>query len=92
MVKNLPANAGDVRDAGSVPGWGRSLEEGMTAHSGILAWRISRTEEPGGLQSMGSQRSTLAQARCSIYKCAVVGSARLLFMGLVCSYLCYNKQ
>ena len=32
------------------------LEEGMATHSSILAWRISRTEEPGGLQSMGSQR------------------------------------
>ena len=71
---------------------GDPLEEGMTAHSGILAWRIPRTKEPGGLQSMGSQRSTLAQAQCSIYKCAVMDSARLLFMGLVCSYLCYNKQ
>ena len=32
------------------------LEEGMATHSGILAWRIPWTEEPGGLQSMGSQR------------------------------------
>ena len=32
------------------------LEEGMTTHSSILAWRIPWTEEPGGLQSMGSQR------------------------------------
>ena len=32
------------------------LEEGMAIHSSILAWRIPRTEEPGGLQSMGSQR------------------------------------
>ena len=32
------------------------LEEGMAAHSGILAWRIPWTEEPGGLQSMGSHR------------------------------------
>ena len=31
-----------------------TLEEGMATHSSILAWRISRTEEPGGLQSMGS--------------------------------------
>ena len=33
-----------------------SLEKGMATHSGILAWEIPRTEEPGGLQSMGSQR------------------------------------
>ena len=32
------------------------LEEGMATHSGILAWRIPWTEEPGRLQSMGSQR------------------------------------
>ena len=32
------------------------LEEGMATHSSILAWRIPQTEEPGGLQSMGSQR------------------------------------
>ena len=36
------------------------LEEGMAAHSSILAWRIPWTEEPGGLQSMGSQRVTYA--------------------------------
>ena len=32
------------------------LQEGMATHSSILAWRIPWTEEPGGLQSMGSQR------------------------------------
>ena len=53
MVKNLPA----VRET-----WVQSLgqenplEEGLATHSGILAWRIPWTEEPGGLQSMGSQR------------------------------------
>ena len=34
-----------------------ALDEGMTTHSSILAWRISWTEEPGGLHSMGSQRA-----------------------------------
>ena len=34
------------------------LEEGMATHSGIFAWRIPRTEEPDGLQFMGSQRVT----------------------------------
>ena len=56
VVKNLPDNAGDLRDMGYITGLGRSLEEGMATHSSILAWRISWTEEPGGLQSMGSQR------------------------------------
>ena len=37
-------------------GWEDPLEEGMATHSRILAWRISWIEEPGGLQSMGSQR------------------------------------
>ena len=37
-------------------GWEDSLEKGMATHSSILAWKISWTEEPGGLQSMGSQR------------------------------------
>ena len=37
MVKNLPANAGDVKDAGSIPASGRSLEWGMAIHSSILA-------------------------------------------------------
>ena len=46
----------NVRDSCSVPGSGRSLEKGMAAHSSILAWRIPWTEEPGRLQSMGSQR------------------------------------
>ena len=55
MVKNLPANAGDARDVGSVPGLGRCLEKEMATHSSILAWRISWTEESGGLQSMGLQ-------------------------------------
>ena len=37
-------------------GWEDPLEKGMTTHPSILAWRIPWTEEPGGLQSMGSQR------------------------------------
>ena len=56
VVKNLPANAGDARDRAD-PCIGKNpLEEGMATHSSILAWRIPQTEEPGGLQSMGSQR------------------------------------
>ena len=37
-------------------GWGDPLEEGIATHSSILAWRIPWTEEPGGLESMESQR------------------------------------
>ena len=50
VVKNLPANAGDV---GLIPGSGRSPGEGNGNPLHILAWRIPGTEEPGGLQSMG---------------------------------------
>ena len=56
VVKNLPANAEDVTDVGSVPELGRSPEEGMATHPSILAWRIPQTEEPGGLQTTGFQR------------------------------------
>ena len=51
--KESACNAGDT---GSIPRSGRFLEEGMATHSSILAWRISWTEEPSGLQSMESQR------------------------------------
>ena len=56
VEKNLPASAGDTRE------WVRSLgqedpqEEGTATHTGILAWRIPWTEEPGRLQSIGLQR------------------------------------
>ena len=54
MVKNLPpVQKTQVRPLG----WGDALEEGMATHSSILAWRIPWTEEPAGLQSMGSQRA-----------------------------------
>ena len=56
MVKNLPANARDIRDAGSTLGWEDPLEEGMATHSSIPARRIPWTEEPGVLRSMGLQR------------------------------------
>ena len=57
VVKNPPANAGDIRYAGSIPGSGRSPEgEGMATHSSILAWRIPMDREVWGLQSIGSQR------------------------------------
>ena len=60
VVKNPPANAGNVRDKDHRfdPCFGKTpLEEGMATHSSILAWRLPWTEEPGGLQSMGSQRA-----------------------------------
>ena len=55
VVKNLHVNVGNVRDVGWIPGQRDPLEEGMAIHSSTLAWRIPWTEEPGGLQYMGSQ-------------------------------------
>ena len=52
-VKNLPAmQETGVRSLG----WEDPLEKGLSIHSSILVWKIPWTEEPGGLQSMGSQR------------------------------------
>ena len=49
-------SARNVGDPGSIHALGRSPEKEIATHSSILAWRIPWTEEPGGLQSMGSQR------------------------------------
>ena len=57
MVKNLPANAGAAGDAGSIPGSENPQDKETATHSSILAWEIPWTEEPGGLQSIGSQKS-----------------------------------
>ena len=53
MVKNLPA-MWETRVQSL--GWEDPLENGLATHSSILAWRNPRTEEPGGLDSMGLQR------------------------------------
>ena len=52
-IKNLPAMQ---ETQVQILDWEDPLEDEMTTHSSILAWRIPRTEEPGRLQSMGSQR------------------------------------
>ena len=53
MVKNVPAMQKiQVQSLG----WEDPLEKGMATHSSVLAWKIPWTEEPGRLQSMGSQR------------------------------------
>ena len=49
VVKNWPANAGDIRDTGSIPVLEDPLEKGLATHSSILARRISWTEELGRL-------------------------------------------
>ena len=52
VVKNLPANAGDIGDTDSIPGREDPLEKGMATHSSILPWSIPLTD----IQSIGSQR------------------------------------
>ena len=53
VVKNQVANAGEVRSLG----WEDPLQEGMATHSSVLVWRTPWREEPGRLQSIGSQES-----------------------------------
>ena len=63
----IPTGSSDGKESANLPAtwetWVQSLgekdplEKGMATHSSILAWRIPWTEEPGGLQSMGSQRA-----------------------------------
>ena len=74
MVKNPPANAGDTRDTDLIPRSGRSPGGGRQTHSGILAWRIPWTEEPGGLQFVGSHRVGYdwSDVTCTQLLCAVV--------------------
>ena len=66
LVKKLPAI---LETQVQSQGWEDTLEKGMATHSSILAWRIPWTEEPGGLQSMGSQESdTTEHAHIYTYK------------------------
>ena len=58
MVRNLPPIQGTWV---LLLGWEDPLEKGMVTHSSILAWRIPCTEEPGRLQSMGSQELDMAE-------------------------------
>ena len=66
MVKNLPGNAGEVRDTGLFPGLGRSLERAQQPTPVFLPGKSTGTEEPGRLHSIeshrvGHNRSDLAQ-------------------------------
>ena len=57
VIQNSSANTGNIRDVGSSLGGEDPLEEKTATPSSILAWRIHWTEEPGGLQPLGSQRA-----------------------------------
>ena len=58
LCEESVCKAGDMGDAGLIPGLEDPLEEETVTHSSLLAWRIPRTEEPGGLQPMGLQSQT----------------------------------
>ena len=56
MAQTVKVSACNVGDLGSISGGEDPLEKEMATHSSILAWKISWTEETGGLQFIGSQR------------------------------------
>ena len=62
MVKNPPANAGDVRDASSTPVLRRFPGGGPGNPFRILAWRMPWTEEPGGYSPLGCKESDMTEA------------------------------
>ena len=62
MVKNPPANTGDISDGGSIPGSGRSWRRAWQPVR-TLAWRIPWTEEPGGLWSMKVKVKSLSHVQ-----------------------------
>ena len=79
MVKNPSVSSGNLRDGGLIPRLGRSPEEGLAVHSGTRACRIPWTEEPGGLQSIGSQRvgCNLAPMHARVHMCLCVVGGRV---------------
>ena len=60
VVKNLPANAGNVRDLGSIPGLEDPLEEGMATHSSILAWEVDRGAWQATVHGVTKSRTRLS--------------------------------
>ena len=62
VIKNSPANVGDIRDAGSIPGLERSSEGGHRTHSSVLAWRIPWTDGPWGHKKSDMTEATETQA------------------------------
>ena len=85
--RNLPANAGDAKDGGLIPGSRRSLEKEMATHSSVLAWEISWTEKPGGLQSMESQSQTQLSKFTGSVLVNITTEVTVLF-----DYLCFTAM
>ena len=91
LVKNPPADAGDLRDMSSIPGPGDPLEEGMVTHASILALRIPWIEEPGGLQSIrphtiGHEQSHLAHTYMGYRGTAHLLSLMIMQASNVCAW------
>ena len=91
VVKCLPTNAGDLRDAGSISGGENPLEQEIATHSSIVVWRIPWTEEPGRLRSLGLQ-SQIQLKRLHTHTWTWNGSfqiflIQLITFSLVCSFL-----
>ena len=82
VSKESTCNAGDL---GSIPGSGRSPGEGNGKYSSILAWEILWTEEPGGLQSTGSQESDVAEPPLPHGKSGKICSLRIQALEPDCS-------
>ena len=79
MVKNLPAmQETQVQSLGQED----PLEKGMATHSSILAWRIPWTEEPGELQSIGSQRVGHSLENNTVFKYALLKSIIIGYLKL----------
>ena len=89
MEKNPLAIAGASGDKGSIPGLGRSHEEGKATHSSAVAWRTPWTEEPGRLQSMGLQRVRHNQSNSACTNVCIY--VLILFIKLIFLYL-YNRK
>ena len=87
LVKNPPAKAGDSRDEVSAPGSGRSPGVGNATQPSILACRIPQTEEPGGLQSMGSYRVKHKWTIEHPHRDTVVDKYNCRFLSLSLSFL-----
>ena len=75
VVKNPPSNAGDIRDAGSIPGSEDPLEKGMATHSSILAWRIpmDRGAQQATVHSVAKNQTQLSNpAAAAVFQCVFV--------------------
>ena len=80
VIKNLPAHAEDLRDASWIPGSGRSPRGSLATLSSILTWRIPWTEDPGGLQSIASQRVRTTEVTRHAYTTKTVVSINSILL------------